>query len=148
MAPALVETPQPTFADKEAEKVYLKDKRQDGYKEAFATGAKNTNYEGELKGVGKFAPAKYPNYLPFWDDVKYPPYELFEEYEHGKDADASFPNLFKGATSVEDITANIGAEVKGIQLSKLDNAGKDELALFVAQKKVVGMCCSICLCQL
>jgi sulfonate dioxygenase len=38
---------------------------------------------------------------------------------------------------VTDITANIGAEVHGIQLSKLTDAGKDELALFVAQKKVV-----------
>ena len=35
------------------------------------------------------------------------------------------------------MTANIGAEVTGVQLSKLDKAGQDELALFVAQKKVV-----------
>jgi sulfonate dioxygenase len=35
------------------------------------------------------------------------------------------------------LTANIGAEVHGVQLSKLTDAGKDELALFVAQKKVV-----------
>jgi sulfonate dioxygenase len=38
---------------------------------------------------------------------------------------------------VTDITANIGAEVHGVQLSKLTDAGKNELALFVAQKKVV-----------
>jgi sulfonate dioxygenase len=38
---------------------------------------------------------------------------------------------------VNDITANIGAEITGVQLSKLDKAGKDQLALFVAQKKVV-----------
>ena len=37
-----------------------------------------------------------------------------------------------------DITPILGAEVHGIQLSKLSNKGKDELALFVAQKKVVG----------
>jgi alpha-ketoglutarate-dependent taurine dioxygenase len=39
--------------------------------------------------------------------------------------------------NVADLTANIGAEVHGVQLSKLTDAGKDELALFVAQKKVV-----------
>lgn len=143
MAPALIETPQ----DSGAEKIYVKTQLQDGYKEAFAQGPKTTNWDNELKGVGKHPPAKYPHYLPVWDNEKdlpnqkYPPNQPFEAYEHGKDADPSFQNLLKGATSVEDLTANIGAEVKGIQLSKLDKAGKDELALFVAQKKVVGMNC-------
>jgi sulfonate dioxygenase len=67
---------------------------------------------------------------------RYPPLELFEHDEHGKNADPSFPNLLKGA-QVADLTANIGAEVTGVQLSKLTDSGKDELALFVAQKKVV-----------
>jgi sulfonate dioxygenase len=40
---------------------------------------------------------------------------------------------------VQDLTANIGAEVTGVQLSSLTKEGKDELALFVAQKKVVGV---------
>ena len=147
MAPALIETPQTASVDQKAEKVYAKDRRQEAYKEAFAQVAKSTNYDAELHGVGKFPPAKYPNYLPFWDDTKYPPYELFEAYEHGKDADPSFPNLLAGA-QVEDLAANIGAEVKGVQLSKLDKAGRDELALFVAQKKVVGRCQPICVsCQ-
>lgn len=141
MAPALIETPQLASSEQTTGKIVQKNKLQEGYKEAFAQGAKTTNYEGELNGVGKFAPAKYPHYLPFWDNEKelpMPPYELFEAYEHGKDADASFSSLLKGA-EVEDLCANIGAEVKGVQLSKLDKAGKDELALFVAQKKVVGM---------
>jgi len=69
--------------------------------------------------------------------ARYPPLTPFEHYEHGKDADPTFPNLLKGAT-LTDVTGNIGAEVHGVQLSKLSNAGKDELALFVAQKKVVG----------
>ena len=69
---------------------------------------------------------------------RYPPLEPFTHYEHGKDADPSFQNLFDGATSVQDITPNIGAEVQGVQISKLGNAGKDQLALFTAQKKVVG----------
>jgi hypothetical protein len=139
MAPALIDIPQDTGA----ERIYVKTQLQDGYKEAFAQGPKTTNYDNELKGVGKHPPAKYPNYLPVWDNEKdiggkYPPNQPFEAYEHGIDADPSFQNLLRGATSVEDLTANIGAEVKGIQLSKLDKAGKDELALFVAQKKVVG----------
>jgi sulfonate dioxygenase len=60
----------------------------------------------------------------------------FTHTEHGKDADPSFPNLLKNA-NVTQLTANIGAEVTGVQLSQLTKEGKDELARFVAQNKVV-----------
>lgn len=36
-----------------------------------------------------------------------------------------------------DLTPNIGTEVHGVQLSSLSNAGKDQLARFIAQRKVV-----------
>lgn len=61
----------------------------------------------------------------------------FDHVEHGKDADPSFPNLLKNA-QLTKLTSNIGAEVTGVQLSKLTKEGKDELALFVARNKVVG----------
>lgn len=64
------------------------------------------------------------------------PLELFEHYEHGKDADPKFRSLLKEGVKISDITTSIGAEVTGVQLSLLDNKGKDELALLVAQKKV------------
>ena len=79
----------------------------------------------------------YLNFLTLILYGRYPPLTPFEHYDHGKDADPTFPNLLKGA-KVTDLTSNIGAEVEGIQLSQLNDAGKDELALFVAQKKVVG----------
>lgn len=40
-------------------------------------------------------------------------------------------------TTIQKLTPTIGSEVTGIQLSKLDSAGKDQLALLVAQRKVV-----------
>lgn len=133
MAP-LLDTP---LKDVSAEELYKKDKNQGtNFKEAFQQSAKTTNYDLEIHGSEKSKPARHPKYLPYWDDTKYPPLEPFEAVEHGKDADPSFPNLLADAT-VKDLTANIGAEVSGIQLSQLDNAAKDELALFVAQKKVV-----------
>lgn len=70
------------------------------------------------------------------DWCRYPPLVPFTHYEHGKDADPSFPDLLQGAT-VTELTGNIGAEIRGIQLSKLSDKAKDQLALFVAQKKVV-----------
>ena len=36
-----------------------------------------------------------------------------------------------------DLTPTIGTEVRGVQLSSLTNAGKDQLARFVAERKVV-----------
>lgn len=140
MAPSLVETipVRPVESiEPPTEQIAAKDKSQGTYKEAFAQSAHTTNYEAELKGSAKHPPAAYPHYLPYWDNVTYPPLEPFEAYEHGKDADPAFVNLLSGAADVADLTANIGAEVKGVQISKLSKAGKDELALFVAQKKVV-----------
>lgn len=71
---------------------------------------------------------------------RYLPLEPFTHYEHGKDANAKLSDLLRGATSVNDLTPNTGAEVRGVQLSSLGREGKDQLALFVAQKKVVGEC--------
>jgi sulfonate dioxygenase len=70
-------------------------------------------------------------------DSRYEPLKPFEHVEHGKDADPTFKDLLKPGTQLTNITASIGAEVTGVQLSKLDNNGKDQLALLVAQKKVV-----------
>jgi len=134
MAPALIETPASNAA---AEITYSKDKRQGNYKEAFQQTSNTTNYDTEINGSDTVAPAKYINYLPYWDDTKYPAYEPFSAYDHGNDADPAFPNLVKEGVEVRQLTANIGAEVSGVQLSKLGSTGQDELALFVAQHKVV-----------
>lgn len=69
---------------------------------------------------------------------RYEKLEPFTYLEHGKDADPTFPDLLTKEATVTDLTANIGADVSGIQLHQLSAKGKDQLALFVAQKKVVG----------
>ncbi|KAJ5885012.1 hypothetical protein N7495_009522 [Penicillium taxi] len=95
--------------------------------------------DAELKGTSKLPPASYPNYLPVWDNEtqRQPPLTPFEHYDHGKDADPTFPDLLSKGVETDDITPFIGTEVKGVQLSKLSNAGKDQLALLVAQRRVV-----------
>jgi sulfonate dioxygenase len=70
---------------------------------------------------------------------RYAPLQPFEHYEHGKDADPSFPDLLPaGKAQTTELTPSIGSEVRGVQLSQLTKEGKDQLALFVAQRKVVG----------
>lgn len=82
--------------------------------------------------------SQYPQYLPTWNpEQKYPPLTEFDHVEHGKDADTSFRNLLPEGSKTVDLTPSIGTEVRGVQLSSLTNAGKDELARFVAQRKVV-----------
>ncbi|KAL2259568.1 hypothetical protein VTK26DRAFT_6720 [Humicola hyalothermophila] len=137
MAPSAVEV-QTTTAVPELANLKLQVSSGVGaYKEA---GAKfDPEAEAGLKG---HKPAKYPHYLPTWDrNQKYPPLEPFEHYEHGKDADPTFPNLFPkdsaNPPSVTHLTPTIGSEVRGVQLSALSDAGKDELARFVAERKVV-----------
>ncbi|KAK9415546.1 putative TfdA family taurine catabolism dioxygenase TauD [Seiridium unicorne] len=101
-------------------------------------GSSKLDEEAERIGREDFEAAKYPNYLPTWNpEQKYPPLEPFEHYEHGKDADTSYPELLPEGAGVTHITPSIGTEIKGVQLSKLSNAGKDQLARFVAERKVV-----------
>lgn len=84
--------------------------------------------------------AKYPDFLPEWDpNQKFPPLKFFKHEDPGLRADPSFPNLFpKGKEqNVKRITPKLGSEVLDVQLSQLDDKGKDELALLVAQRGVV-----------
>lgn len=102
------------------------------YKELAPIGyTKSIEEEGEHK-------ASHVEYLPTWNpEQKFPPLQPFEHYEHGKDADPAYPELLGEGVSVEELTPIIGSEVRGIQLSKLSPAGKDQLARFVAERKVV-----------
>ncbi|ERF69736.1 hypothetical protein EPUS_07562 [Endocarpon pusillum Z07020] len=105
------------------------------YKEIAPT---SFSEDDERKGTERAPPASYPHYLPVWDEkTKYEPLKPFEHVEHGKDADPTFQDLLKPGSKLADLTASIGAEITGVQLTSLDNAGKDQLALLVAHKKVV-----------
>ncbi|KYK57407.1 alpha-ketoglutarate-dependent taurine dioxygenase [Drechmeria coniospora] len=132
MAPSLVEATTTTGSTTAELRTY---KLQAGqYKELDGHSIDYDVETGRKGGRG----AKYPHYLPTWDrEQHYPPLEPFEHYEHGRDADPAFPNLLPKGTEVTDLTPFIGSEVKGIQLSSLSDEAKDELALFVAQRKVV-----------
>ncbi|EGW32418.1 uncharacterized protein SPAPADRAFT_61485, partial [Spathaspora passalidarum NRRL Y-27907] len=84
--------------------------------------------------------AKYPDFLPTWDPSVKLPSLKFEKYiDPATRADPSFPNLFPkgGDYTVKRITPKFGSEIDGIQLSQLNDQAKDELALLLAQRKVL-----------
>jgi sulfonate dioxygenase len=70
-----------------------------------------------------------------------PPDPPLEEVEPQQDrahfADPQKTSLFRAASSVEDLTPYIGTELKGIQVSSLTDAQKDELALLVAEVCII-----------
>jgi len=134
MAPSATETITLPVRTNESTSVKLTGDGLGEYKELAPIG-----YEKEIEEKGRdgHKAAAYPHYLPTWGNERYPPLEPFEHYDHGLDADKSFPELLASGVSTTDLTPSIGTEVHGIQLSKLSNAGKDQLARFVAQRKVV-----------
>ncbi|TGO90600.1 hypothetical protein BPOR_0058g00190 [Botrytis porri] len=136
MAPSATETVSlPTQVKKSVTDRFSRDELGN-YKELAPT---SFDKEAEEKGLGKFAPAstQYPHYLPTWDDITYPPLESFEHRDHGLDADTTYPELLASGVEAVELTPAMGTEIKGVQLSKLSNAGKDQLARFVAERKVV-----------
>jgi sulfonate dioxygenase len=70
--------------------------------------------------------------------TKFPPTEPFEFHDRGLDADKDKPNLLKaeGVTATK-LTPRTGTEVRGIQLSQLNDAQRNELALLIAERGVV-----------
>ncbi|EJT96793.1 TauD-domain-containing protein [Dacryopinax primogenitus] len=80
----------------------------------------------------------YPAYYPTFDVTeKWPPTEIFEHHDPGLRADPRKPHLINPNTTTRDISPYIGTELLGIQLSQLTSEGLDELALLVAQRKLV-----------
>ena len=68
---------------------------------------------------------------------RYPPLEPFDYVERALGADDAFPDLLPAGSTLKNITAALGAEITGVQLSQLNDRGKDQLALLTAQKKVL-----------
>ncbi|BGO91592.1 hypothetical protein NBRC10512_008039 [Rhodotorula toruloides] len=85
-------------------------------------------------------PYKYARFLPEWTtSLKLPPLEPFEHVDPGKRALSDpEPRSFLKTAIVKDITPEFGSEISGdIDLTKLTDRERDQLALFVAQRGVV-----------
>lgn len=84
---------------------------------------------------------KYHDYLPVYDEKTHlDPLEPFEFHDRGLAANKEKPNLIprdNPDVKVTKLTPVIGTEIRGLQLSKLSDAQKDELALLVAERGVV-----------
>lgn len=84
---------------------------------------------------------KYGAYLPVYDETtKFPPLQSVEFNDRGLVAKREKPNLLPSDSldvQTTKITPVIGTEIRGLQLSQLNNVQKDELALLIAERGVV-----------
>ncbi|KAG6010349.1 hypothetical protein E4U21_006913 [Claviceps maximensis] len=103
--------------------------------------------ENEIKGTKEYPPVLYPAYLPVWESpqakqgtlnlftARYTPLQPFNYTERALAASNTFPELLPPGSKLRNLTAALGAEITGVQLSALDDRGKDQLALLANEKK-------------
>lgn len=103
-------------------------------KEQYSSGklADASEVETEISKV------KYPEFLHKTEAEEAGLYNNHANPDHVKNdkghlGDPTFKNLFKAGLKFEkfDLSPNLGTEIDGIQLSELDDAGKNDLALFL-----------------
>ena len=75
--------------------------------------------------------------LPRFPDVRWAPIEEVSYEDRGVRGDTGFRNLLADAMDISDYTPKIGTEVSGINLAKLNDAQKDDLARLIAVRGVV-----------
>ncbi|KAI8315247.1 hypothetical protein K4K59_001578 [Colletotrichum sp. SAR11_240] len=84
---------------------------------------------------------KYSQYLPVYDEkTSFPPLQPFEFNDRGLVANKEKLNLLpkdNATIKANKLTPVIGTEIRGLQLSQLDDRQKDELALLIAERGVV-----------
>ncbi|KAG8862128.1 hypothetical protein FRB96_002158 [Tulasnella sp. 330] len=82
---------------------------------------------------------KYSWALPHFDpSIKLPPLEPFDHVDPGQRAltDPKPASFLDNATKVQDVTPFLGTTIEGVQLNKLSDRERDQVALFVAKRKV------------
>ncbi|OAD76127.1 hypothetical protein PHYBLDRAFT_143110 [Phycomyces blakesleeanus NRRL 1555(-)] len=89
----------------------------------------------EVLDLKKLAAAD--NYYLVTPTTTYPELEPFKHVDVGHRADPKKASLYDNAEKIFDLTPNVGTEIHGIQLSKLTNQQKDDLALLIAERGVV-----------
>ncbi|TFL06360.1 hypothetical protein BDV98DRAFT_559272, partial [Pterulicium gracile] len=87
-------------------------------------------------GQSSEEPYRYSHLLPHFSTQTYPPLAPFQHADPGHRAlKLEHPRAFlDNASSVMELTPNLGTEVSGVNLKDLDGSGRDQLALAVAQR--------------
>ncbi|KAF2090733.1 alpha-ketoglutarate-dependent taurine dioxygenase [Saccharata proteae CBS 121410] len=80
----------------------------------------------------------YPDYLPTWEKLWFDPLKPFHFEDPAlRVKDKTKPNLLAPAVKLSHIQPKLGTVVEGVQLNKLSNVQKDELALLISERKIL-----------
>lgn len=79
----------------------------------------------------------HENLLPSFPGIHWGPIGHISYEDRGIRGDTKFRNLLQDATAVFDYNPKIGTEIRGVDLSKLNDAQRDDLARLVAFRGVV-----------
>ena len=74
---------------------------------------------------------------PSFPDVRWEPLTELAYHDRGIHGHPQFSNLLAGATDVFDYNPKIGTEIHGVNLAKLTDAQKDDLARLISVRGVV-----------
>ena len=97
----------------------------------------NISYEPGRTAVEGHDDYEYEDLRPAFPEVRWEPLKEVPYHERGIEGDPQFRNLLSDATDIFDYNPKIGTEIHGINLAKLTDAQKDDLARLVSTRGVV-----------
>jgi taurine dioxygenase len=99
--------------------------------------ATKLQYEPGRTVIEKHDSYAYEDLLPSFPDVHWDPIEEAPYQDKGLQGDPKFGNLLGCATDIFDYNPKIGTEIHGVDLNKLTDAQKNDLARLIAVRGVV-----------
>lgn len=81
---------------------------------------------------------QYSQYMPTFDEIHFEPLKPFDFQDPAlRVKDKALPNFLTSGVKLTPIQPRIGTVAEGVQLNNLSDKAKDELAYFIAERKVV-----------
>ena len=99
--------------------------------------AQSINYKPGQTAVDDHDNYAHDDLRPSFPDIHWPPLTEVPYHDKGLQGHPQFHNLLASATEVFDYNPKIGTEINGINLAKLTNPQKDDLARLIATRGVV-----------
>ncbi|MCJ1464775.1 hypothetical protein MMC07_003388 [Pseudocyphellaria aurata] len=109
----------------------------DVFREKSFTTSQRINYEPGRTAVEDEADYEHDELRPSFPDIHWGPLTEVPYHDKGLNGHPQFRNLLDSATNIFDYNPKIGTEIHGVNLAKLTDAQKDDLARLIAIRGVV-----------
>lgn len=106
-------------------------------KPSFIVKASKLDYEPGRSAVENHDNYEHEDLRPQFPDVRWPTLTEIPYHDKGLKGDPKFRNLLVDATNAFDYTPKVGTEIRGVNLARLTDAQKNDLARLIATRGVV-----------